>query len=147
VDQLGFHVVETIGLLRIWILQNYATRGHSLSAGVNRVSSLEPKAHQQEIAFKIICSNDRSVGIIGRGDNIIWVLQSETGATISVGPSVTKCEDQLITTTASASHELRYSPAQKAIVLVLCEVTLGDMVELLTAKLAWLDMEKGYREY
>ncbi|CAK8530345.1 unnamed protein product [Lathyrus sativus] len=97
---------------------SYATGVHSLSAEVNRVSSLEPKAHQQEINFKIICSNDRVGGIIGKGGNIIKALQSETGATISVSPSVAKCEDRLITITASESPGSRYSPAQKAAVLV-----------------------------
>lgn len=80
---------------------SYATGVHSLSAEVNRVSSQESKAHQQEINFKIICSNDRVGGIIGKGGNIIKALQSETGATVSVGPSVAKCEDRLITITAS----------------------------------------------
>lgn len=80
---------------------SYATGVHSLSAEVNRVSSLEPKAHQQEITFKIICSNDRIGGVIGKGGNIIRALQSETGATVSVGPSVAECEDRLITITAS----------------------------------------------
>ncbi|XP_050880384.1 KH domain-containing protein HEN4 [Lathyrus oleraceus] len=97
---------------------SYATGVHSLSAEVNRVSSQESKAHQQEINFKIICSNDRVGGIIGKGGNIIKALQSETGATVSVGPSVAKCEDRLITITASESPESRYSPAQRAVVLV-----------------------------
>jgi len=80
---------------------SYATGVHSLSAEVNRVSSREPKAHQQEITFKLICSNDRIGGVIGKGGSIIRALQSETGATISVGPSVAECEDRLITITAS----------------------------------------------
>ncbi|WJX22081.1 hypothetical protein P8452_11423 [Trifolium repens] len=96
----------------------YATGVHSLSTEVNRVSSLEPKAHHQEISFKMICSNDRIGGVIGKGGNIVRALQSETGATINVGPSVAECEDRLITITASESPESRYSPAQKATVLV-----------------------------
>lgn len=80
---------------------SYATGVHSLSAEANRVSSLEPKALQQEITFRILCSNDRVGGIIGKGGNIVKSLQSETGATISVGPSVAECEDRLITITAS----------------------------------------------
>ncbi|KOM53938.1 hypothetical protein LR48_Vigan09g259700 [Vigna angularis] len=71
---------------------SYGTRFHSLPAEVNRVSSLEPKALQ--------------------------ALQSETGATISIGPSVDGCEDRIITITASENPESRYSPAQKATVLV-----------------------------
>ena len=97
---------------------SYATGIHSLSAEVNRVSSLEPKARQQEITFKIICSSDRIGGIIGKGGNIVKALQSETGASISIGPSIAECDDRLITISASESPESRYSPAQKAVVLV-----------------------------
>ncbi|AES77282.2 pectinacetylesterase family protein [Medicago truncatula] len=87
---------------------SHATGVHSLSGGVNKVSSLEAKAHQQETALRIICCNDRIGGDIGRSGNMIRVPQSETGVTISVGPSVAECEDRLITT-ASESPELRYS--------------------------------------
>ncbi|KAK7302582.1 hypothetical protein RJT34_13474 [Clitoria ternatea] len=97
---------------------SYATRVHSLPVEVNRVSPLEPKALQQEVTFRILCSNDRVGGVIGKGGNIVRALQSETGATISIGPSVAECEDRLITITASENPESRYSPAQKAAVLV-----------------------------
>ncbi|KAK7412173.1 hypothetical protein VNO78_03623 [Psophocarpus tetragonolobus] len=96
----------------------YGTRVHSLPAEVNRVSSLEPKALQQEVTFRIICSNDRVGGVIGKGGNVVRALQSETGATISIGSSVAECEDRLITVTASENPESRYSPARKATVLV-----------------------------
>uniref|UniRef100_A0A0R0G6M7 K Homology domain-containing protein n=1 Tax=Glycine max TaxID=3847 RepID=A0A0R0G6M7_SOYBN len=97
---------------------SYATRIHSLPTEVNRVSSLEPKALKQEVTFRILCSNDRVGGVIGKGGNIVRALQSETGATISIGPAVAECEDRLITIAASENPESRYSPAQKAAVLV-----------------------------
>ncbi|XP_029128312.1 KH domain-containing protein HEN4 isoform X2 [Cajanus cajan] len=97
---------------------SYATRVHSLPVEVDRVSSLEPKALQQEVTFRILCSSDRVGGVIGKGGSIIKALQSETGATISIGPSVTECDDRLITVTALENVESRYSPAQKAAVLV-----------------------------
>lgn len=78
-----------------------ATRVHSLPLEVNRVTSLEPKALQQEVTFRVLCSNDRVGGVIGKGGGIVRALQSETGATISIGPSVAECEDRLITITAS----------------------------------------------
>ena len=80
---------------------SYGTRVHSLPAEVNRVSSLEPKALEQEVTFRILCPNDRVGGVIGKGGNIVRALQSETGATISIGPSVAGCEDRIITITAS----------------------------------------------
>ncbi|KAJ1396537.1 K-like proteiny domain [Sesbania bispinosa] len=97
---------------------SYATGIHSLSTEVKRVSSLEPKALQQEVTFRILCSNDRVGGVIGKGGGIVRALQGETGATISIGPAVAECEDRLITITASENSESRYSPAQKAAVLV-----------------------------
>ncbi|XP_061370842.1 KH domain-containing protein HEN4 [Gastrolobium bilobum] len=97
---------------------SYSTGAHSLSEEVNRVSSLEPKSLHQEVTFRILCPNDRVGGVIGKGGNIVKALQSETGATISIGPAVAECEDRLITITASENPESRYSPAQKAVVLV-----------------------------
>ncbi|XP_020222467.1 KH domain-containing protein HEN4 [Cajanus cajan] len=89
-----------------------------LSAEVDRVSTPDPKAFQQEVTFKILCSNDRVGAIIGKGGSIVKALQNESGATISFGPSVDACEDRLVTITASENPELRYSPAQKAVDLV-----------------------------
>lgn len=80
---------------------SYGNRVHSLPADFSRVSSLEPKALQQEVTFRILCSNDRVGGVIGKGGNIVRALQSDTGATISIGPSVDGCEDRIITITAS----------------------------------------------
>lgn len=131
---------------------SYAAGVHSLPAEVNRVSPRESKALQQEVTFKIICSNDRVGGVIGKGGSIVRALQSETGATISIGPAVADCDDRLISITASEvgpirsfcfyfvflylyiitvsinlfwwrlhflqNPESRYSPAQKAVVLV-----------------------------
>ncbi|TKY59448.1 KH domain-containing protein [Spatholobus suberectus] len=95
-----------------------APGAHQLSAEVNRASALDPKALQQEVTFRILCSNDRVGAVIGKGGSIVRALQNETGATISVGPSIVECEDRLVTITASENPESRYSPAQKAVVLV-----------------------------
>ncbi|RDX77738.1 RNA-binding KH domain-containing protein RCF3, partial [Mucuna pruriens] len=97
---------------------NDASAAHKLSAEVNRVSALDPKALQQEVTFRIICTNDRVGAVIGKGGSIVRALQNETGATISVGPSVVGCEDRLVTITASENPESRLSPAQNAVVLV-----------------------------
>ncbi|XLS73728.1 hypothetical protein HN51_030593 [Arachis hypogaea] len=97
---------------------SYATGIHSLSVEDNIGSSLEPKAVQLEVCFRILCSNDRVGGVIGKGGAIVKALQNETGATISIGPLVGECEDRVITVTASENSESKYSPAQKAVVLV-----------------------------
>ncbi|KAG5038289.1 hypothetical protein AAZX31_07G168000 [Glycine max] len=95
-----------------------ASGAPKLSAEVNRVSALDPKALQQEVTFRIICSNDRVGAVIGKGGSIVRALQNESGAIISFGPSLVECEDRLVTITASENPESRYSPAQKAVVLV-----------------------------
>ncbi|KAL2343847.1 hypothetical protein Fmac_005132 [Flemingia macrophylla] len=89
-----------------------------LSAEANRFSDLDPIAFQQEVTFKILCSNDRVGAIIGKGGSVIKSLQNDSGATISFGPLVVDCEDRLVTITASENLESIYSPAQKAVVLV-----------------------------
>lgn len=78
-----------------------ASGAPKLSAEVNRVSALDPKALQQEVTFRIICSNDRVGAVIGKGGSIVRALQNESGAIISVGPSLVECEDRLVTITAS----------------------------------------------
>lgn len=73
---------------------------NSLSAEVNRVSALDPRALQKEVTFRILCSNDRVGAVIGKGGSTIRALQNETGANISIAPPVVECEDRLITITA-----------------------------------------------
>ncbi|KAK3185186.1 hypothetical protein Dsin_032472 [Dipteronia sinensis] len=97
---------------------SYASGVHPLSLESDRAHPLETKSQQQEVCFRILCSNDRVGGVIGKGGTIIKALQSETGASIAVGATVAECDERLITVTASENPESRYSPAQKAVVLV-----------------------------
>ncbi|KAL5855077.1 hypothetical protein ACOSQ4_004879 [Xanthoceras sorbifolium] len=97
---------------------SYASGVHPLSLESDRVHPLETKTQQQEVNFRILCSNDRVGGVIGKGGTIIKALQGETGASIAVGATVAACDERLITVTASENPESRYSPAQKAVVLV-----------------------------
>ncbi|XP_057976486.1 KH domain-containing protein HEN4 [Malania oleifera] len=97
---------------------SYSSGGRPLSFEADRVSVLDRKTVQQEVIFRILCSNDKVGGVIGKGGTIVRALQNETGASISVGASIAECDERLITVTASENPELRYSPAQNAIVLV-----------------------------
>lgn len=98
---------------------SYTSGGrHPLSVEEDRVPTFDVKTHQGEVKFRILCSNDRVGGVIGKGGTIIKALQSETGASITVGNSVSDCDERLITVTALENTESRYSPAQNAIVLV-----------------------------
>lgn len=97
---------------------SYASGIHPLSVEIDRVPSLETNNLFQDVTFKILCSNDRVGGVIGKGGSIVRALQNETGAGISVGASIAECDERLITVTASENPDSRYSPAQKAVVLV-----------------------------
>ncbi|GKV26664.1 hypothetical protein SLEP1_g35922 [Rubroshorea leprosula] len=103
-------------------LSQHSSLGPSLSSSSisSRVYplSLESEKAQQELTFKILCSNEKVGGVIGRGGAIIKSLQSETGASITIGALIADCDERLITVTASENPESRYSPAQKAAVLV-----------------------------
>ncbi|KAM1242619.1 hypothetical protein ACFX2G_034955 [Malus domestica] len=95
---------------------SYATGVRPSSIEAERMPTLETK--QQEVSFRILCANDRIGGVIGRGGSIVRALQNETGASISIAASVAECDERLITVSASENPESRYSPTQKAAVLV-----------------------------
>ncbi|KAG7011555.1 KH domain-containing protein HEN4 [Cucurbita argyrosperma subsp. argyrosperma] len=96
----------------------FASGIHSFSLDADVLSPGDTNISQQEVVFKILCASDRIGGVIGKGGTIIRALQNESGATVSVGPSVVGCDERLISITASENIESRYSPAQKAVVLV-----------------------------
>lgn len=89
-----------------------------LSFEADRLPILDLKMQQEEVVFKILCSNDRVGGVIGRGGSIVKVLQEESGANINFAPPVTNCNERLITISSKEDMESRYSPAQRAVVLV-----------------------------
>ncbi|KAF5448426.1 hypothetical protein F2P56_028962 [Juglans regia] len=97
---------------------NYASGVHPVSIEVDRASGLETKTQLHDVNFKMLCSTDRVGGVIGKGGAIIRALQNETGANISIGASIVECDERLVTITASENPDSRYSPAQKAVVLV-----------------------------
>ncbi|KAJ7946791.1 KH domain-containing protein family [Quillaja saponaria] len=97
---------------------SYSSGVHSLSAEIDKFSALDTKLSQQEVTFKILCSNDKAGGIIGKGGSIVRALQNETGTSINVLPSTVDCDERLVIITASENPESRHSPAQKAVVLI-----------------------------
>lgn len=80
---------------------NYSSGVHPVSIDIERVLAVETRRLQQDVIFKILCSNDRVGGVIGKGGAIVKALQNETGATICVGASITDCDERLIIITAS----------------------------------------------
>uniref|UniRef100_A0A803LFX8 K Homology domain-containing protein n=2 Tax=Chenopodium quinoa TaxID=63459 RepID=A0A803LFX8_CHEQI len=83
-----------------------------------RPPASESKFPRKEVVFKILCSNDRVGGVIGRGGSIIHALQEESGASIDVGLCVANCNERLVTVYSMEDVGSRYSPAQRAVVLV-----------------------------
>ncbi|CAN1302839.1 KH domain-containing protein HEN4 [Linum perenne] len=104
----------------------YTSGGHSLSLESDRMPNLDNRTLLEEVAFRILCSNDRVGGIIGSGGSIIRSLQEETGASIVIGASVPECDERLITIAASENPESRYSAAQKATVLVFSRIVVSS---------------------
>ncbi|KAA8536391.1 hypothetical protein F0562_028869 [Nyssa sinensis] len=97
---------------------SYASGGRPVSIEGDRVRTLDPRTQPQEVVFKLLCSNERVGGVIGKGGTIVKALQNETGASISVGATVADCDERLITVSAMENPESRYSPAQNAVILV-----------------------------
>ncbi|PSS19222.1 KH domain-containing protein [Actinidia chinensis var. chinensis] len=92
--------------------------GHPFSIEAERVPTLASRTQPQEVVFRLLCSNDRAGGVIGRGGTIVKALQDETGASINVAGPVAGCDERLITITAMENPESRYSPTQNAVILV-----------------------------
>ncbi|XP_062082633.1 KH domain-containing protein HEN4 isoform X2 [Humulus lupulus] len=97
---------------------SYVSGVRPLALESERITALEEKMQPQEVSFRILCENDRVGSVIGKGGSVIRALQSDTGANVSVGVSLADCDERLITVSASENPESRYSPAQKAVVLV-----------------------------
>ncbi|KAL5988441.1 hypothetical protein ACLOJK_036205 [Asimina triloba] len=97
---------------------NYGARGQPVPNTVERIPMQDLKKAQQEVSFKLLCSNDRVGGVIGRGGTIVKALQNETGASISVASSVAESEERVITIFAMEDLESDFSPAQNAVIRV-----------------------------
>ncbi|KAJ4964556.1 hypothetical protein NE237_016405 [Protea cynaroides] len=95
---------------------SYASRSDPLSTD-DRIA-LDPKKTQQDVSFRLLCSNDKIGGIIGKGGTIVRALQNETGASISCGASVAQSDERVITVSSMENLESSYSPAQNALLRV-----------------------------
>lgn len=73
----------------------------SVSDPYSMEADRDTRTQHQEMIYRILCSSDTAGGVIGKGGSIVRALQNETGASISVGPSLPECEERLITVTAS----------------------------------------------
>ncbi|XP_042507348.1 KH domain-containing protein HEN4-like isoform X2 [Macadamia integrifolia] len=106
---------------------DYPSRGRPLSTDVDRIPTLDPEKTQQEVLFRLLCTNDKIGGIIGKGGIIVRALQNETGASISCGASVAESDERVITVSAMENPESRYSPAQNALLRVFTRLVEAGM--------------------
>lgn len=77
---------------------------HGFSDRISPTESLRLQTQevlrQEEVSFRILCSNDRVGSVLGKGGSIIKSIQNETGAVISIGDLVDACDERLITVKA-----------------------------------------------
>uniref|UniRef100_A0A1D1Z8D9 KH domain-containing protein At4g18375 n=1 Tax=Anthurium amnicola TaxID=1678845 RepID=A0A1D1Z8D9_9ARAE len=97
---------------------DYISRGRPAPIGVDRLSISDQKKKQEEVSFRLLCSNDKIGGVIGKGGTIVKALEIETGTSIDVGATVAESEERVITISALETLESRFSPAQNAVVRV-----------------------------
>lgn len=94
-----------------------AVVGRSSSSEADVLSTSKSNL-QQEVVFRILCSNDRVGGLIGRGGSIVQGLEEESGASIHIGSTVANCNERMVTISSMEDADSRYSPAQRAVFLV-----------------------------
>ncbi|KAH9301163.1 hypothetical protein KI387_012746 [Taxus chinensis] len=73
---------------------------------------------QEEITFRLLCSNEKVGGIIGKGGSIIKGLQRDTGSDIKIAEAVPDEDERVVIITASAFPEGGLSPVQNAVLRV-----------------------------
>ncbi|KAG9440189.1 hypothetical protein H6P81_020354 [Aristolochia fimbriata] len=97
---------------------DYAARNQSPLVHTNGNIPLKQNAMQKEVKFRLLCPNDKVGGVIGRSGSIVKAMQNETGASISVGATVTGSSERAITIYALENLDSQHSPAQNAVVRV-----------------------------
>ncbi|WCJ32008.1 RNA-binding KH domain-containing protein [Euphorbia peplus] len=76
------------------------------------------KSTQQQVSFRLLCSNAAVGKIIGQRGTIVRTLQNETGASITFADPVTVSGERVVNITAFENLETRHSAAQNAVVIV-----------------------------
>ncbi|KAJ6799831.1 KH domain-containing protein HEN4 isoform X2 [Iris pallida] len=118
-------------------LQDYNSRTYSSNPRVDVIASGHRKVQEEDIMFRMICSNERVGGIIGKAGIIVRALQNETGASIKVADPVSNSDERIIAISARENSEQKHSPAQEAVLLVHTRLTeaVVDKGSLVSARL------------
>ncbi|XXG51491.1 hypothetical protein AAC387_Pa03g0042 [Persea americana] len=102
---------------------DYHSRGHSMIQVPENVSAGQRKFLEEEIVFRLLCSNDRVGSLIGKGGAIVRGLQNETGTSIKVQEAMPDSEERVVVISAVENSELKRSPAQDAVIRVHSRIT------------------------
>ncbi|KAK1316270.1 KH domain-containing protein [Acorus calamus] len=78
---------------------DYLSRGFSSIPGPDNFTAGHRKILEEELVFRLLCSNDKVGSLIGKGGSIVRGMQIDTGASIK-------------------NSELKHSPAQDAVIRV-----------------------------
>ncbi|XP_062100618.1 KH domain-containing protein HEN4 isoform X2 [Humulus lupulus] len=99
----------------------------SSTADANGVHKDGAKGTQQEVLFRLICSNDTAGSVIGKKGSIVRALENETGADIKFATPKNSSGERVVTISAFENIESDYSPAQNAVILVFARIVEGDI--------------------
>ncbi|KAK2656617.1 hypothetical protein Ddye_009669 [Dipteronia dyeriana] len=97
---------------------NSVSQIYSSSTYVDRESSLDTKGTKQEVAFRLLCSNNAAGGIIGKRGAIVRDLENQSGAFIKFAAPLTGSSERVVTVSALENPDTWDSPAQNAVNLV-----------------------------
>ena len=87
--------------------------------GKSRLAYEFQRIFEEEVMFRILCSNEKVGSIIGKGGIIVRALQGETGAIIKVIDAVPDCEERVI---AISAHEVRKLSYIDFHIVVSCDI-------------------------
>ncbi|XP_058068129.1 KH domain-containing protein HEN4 isoform X1 [Magnolia sinica] len=97
---------------------DYHSRGYSSVPGPDSAALGHRQVLEEEVVFRLLCSNDKVGSLIGKGGTIVRGLQNETGASIKVLESVSDSEERVVVISTLENSELKRSPAQDAVIRV-----------------------------
>ncbi|XP_059438247.1 RNA-binding KH domain-containing protein RCF3-like isoform X2 [Corylus avellana] len=92
-------------------------------------SSQDKKGRQQEeVVFRMLCTNHAASWVIGKKGAIVRALENESGASIMFAASLTESRERVATVSAREDLESACSPAQNAVVLLFARI-IGGVAE------------------
>ncbi|XP_041017396.1 KH domain-containing protein HEN4-like isoform X1 [Juglans microcarpa x Juglans regia] len=89
------------------------------------VSGQDKKGTEQEVVFRMLCSNHAAGCVIGKRGAIVRALQNEAGASISFAAPLTESGERVVTISACENLESSHSPAQNAVGRVFARIIEG----------------------